>query len=168
MTAIFYFLLFLVSFWENPTAHEFHVSKTLVEHNAESKSLEISMHIFVDDLELALEKIGGKELRLGSDKENPKAEELLVKYLNQQFQLLVNGKSVKFSFIGKELSEDFLAVWCYLEVEGITNLNSLKVTNTVLTEMFPDQKNVVQIKGPNQKKGYFLMDKVNNQETLTF
>ena len=163
-------LLFILStiFLNGATTHEFHVSKVLIEHNVAAKSLEISMHIFLDDLEVALEKSGATNLRLGTDQEDTKAEEWLEKYLNKQFQISVNGKLVKYNFIGKELSEDFLALWCYMEVEGVSNVNSLQVVNKILTELYDDQKNVVQIKGANQKKGYFLMDKVNTQETLTF
>ena len=48
------YLLFLSSFFY--LLHTVHVSKTMVEYNEKEKSLQISVHLFIDDLEESLKK----------------------------------------------------------------------------------------------------------------
>ncbi|MFT7603922.1 MAG: hypothetical protein ACI8VT_001490, partial [Saprospiraceae bacterium] len=73
-----------------------------------------------------------------------------------------------FEFIGKEQSEDLQAVWCYLEVTNIKFFNSIEVTNSLLMEVFEDQKNIVHIKAPDNKQGYFLFQKGQEHDKVTF
>ncbi|NJK83077.1 MAG: hypothetical protein HC912_03920 [Saprospiraceae bacterium] len=123
----------------------------------------------MDDLELALETKGAEpNLQLCTPKEHPKGEQYLISYLRDQFRIQVDEKPMAFKFVGKEISEDFLATWCYLEIENVSTFNSMKITNKILTEIYDDQRNIVQVKGPNQKKIYFMFDSKQMEETLRF
>jgi myo-inositol catabolism protein IolC len=150
------------------TAHDFHVSKCLIEYNPQVKALQISMHIFIDDLELALESQGTERLFICTRMEHPKAETYMQRYLEQNFQLSVNKKSIKYNFLGKEISEDMAAVWCYLEITDITAVQSVQVTNSLLMEVYDDQKNLVQIKVPGKKQGYFMFEKGRSTDKVEF
>ncbi|MEM1325053.1 MAG: DUF6702 family protein [Bacteroidota bacterium] len=142
------------------TAHNFHLSKSMVEYNAEEKTLEITLHIFLDDLEATLFEGGIKEnLNLCTEKEHPKGNEIVAAYLKSRFRVMVNGELRTCKFIGKEISEDFSAAWCYLEVEGVSSIENIGVQNTVLMELFEDQRNIVQIKGPDKKPKSFIFDR---------
>ena len=59
--------------------------------------------------------------------------------------------------MGKEESEDLIAIWCYLEKTEIKELHSVAIKNSLLTEIYDDQKNMVSFHGRGIKK-YFLMD----------
>jgi len=148
--------------------HEFHLSKCEIDYNTGENALQISMHIFIDDLETALAREGKEKLYICTEKEAEKAEMYLVDYLTRHFQLQVNGQPVTYNFIGKEVSEDLQAVWCYLEVESVNQINRLSVINNILMETFDDQKNIVSIKGPNKKQGYFLMMNGKYEDEITF
>ncbi|MCB0570086.1 MAG: hypothetical protein KDC66_10000 [Phaeodactylibacter sp.] len=153
---------------ERPDYHAFHISKCLIDYNEAEQSLQMSMHIFLDDLEEALRRQGSGKLYLCTPKETPDAEKQLAAYLEQHFRLRVNGKQQAFEFIGKEVSDDLAAVWCYLEITGVANLKALEVANDILMELYSDQKNVVSINGPGHKQGMLLLQKGNTVRQATF
>lgn len=163
-------LLFLLPFFHagEKSSHDFHISKCQIEYSAPSEAVQITMHLFLDDLEEALRQQGMDKLFLCSEKEHPKAEQYLFQYLQQQFKLLVNEENVSYEFVGKEQSEDLQAVWCYLEVTNISTFKSIEVRNSILMEVFADQQNIVQIAAPNNKQGYFLFQKGAEQDKVSF
>ena len=104
-----------------------------------------------------------------TDKEHEAAEQHIVDYLEETFMLQVNGEKANYSFLGKEVSEDLQAVWCYLEIENISNMEELVIKNEILTSLFEDQKNVVSItSSATGRKGYFLFDKDHFEDTVKF
>ena len=148
--------------------HEFHISKCQIEYNEEAQALQISLHLFIDDLEEALRQHGADKLYICTEKESEKAESYIYKYLQQKLQIDLEGQAIHYGFLGKEISEDLAAVWCYLEVENITAFAKMRIKNNLLMEVFDDQKNIISVLGPKQKKSYFLFDQANNEETLEF
>lgn len=148
--------------------HDFHISKCLVEYSVPDQALQISLHVFVDDLEEALRKQGYDNLKIGTTKEDSLAETYLSEYLLKTFLVEIDDQPVTLSLLGKELSDDFLAVWCYLEATDISDFQKLKLSNTVLMEVFDDQTNMVTIKGPGGKRGGFLFQKGNEEGTVNF
>ncbi|MEL7021405.1 MAG: DUF6702 family protein [Bacteroidota bacterium] len=149
-------------------AHQFHVSKSQIEYKPEAQALQISMHIFLDDLELAIEERGGGKLFLCTEKETTDAIPVLTRYLSTQFRIKVNGEEQQFNFLGKELSEDMAAIWCYMEVPALASVEVLEISNEVLMDLYDDQKNIVHIIGPGQQSGYFMMQRGNSVESVTF
>ncbi len=147
--------------------HKFYVSKCLIEFNSEAKALQISLHLFVDDLEEALQLKGIEQQRISSDKEHPEAELHIFQYLQQHLQIQIDGTNVQFDFIGKEPSADLQAIWCYLEVSEIESINRLSVSNNVLMEVFEDQKNIIHISVDKKAKGFFLFTKDNFSQQLS-
>lgn len=148
--------------------HKFHLSKSLVEYNQEARAIQVSMHIFLDDLEEGLRKKGFDNLYFCTKKENEYAEAYLEAYLREHFIITVNGQEATYNFLGKEPSEDFQGAWCYIEIENVTQLKELKIRNDLLIEVFDDQKNVIQLIGPNNKRGTLLLQKGRESETVKF
>ena len=52
---------------------------------------------------------------------------------------------------------DLTAVWCYMEIPGISFPDELSFDNRILFNEFDDQQNVIQISGPNREKGYLVL-----------
>jgi hypothetical protein len=148
--------------------HEFHVSKCLVEFNEAEQALQMSMHIFLDDLEEALRRKGADDLFICTKMESEDAEKLMSQYVADNFILEVNGKVLEYEFLGKEPSEDLQGVWCYLEILNVTSVKDLKVTNNILLEVYDDQKNVVSIIGPDRRKGMMLLQRGQSSEQVSF
>ena len=143
-TAILSILIVLFS------VHEFHLSLTEIRHNSESKSLEVSIKLFTDDLLVALEQAGAPKMELGTENEPPEANELIESYLKAHFKLTVNGKPTDFNYLGKEAELD--ATWCFLEVNDVKKVQTIEVQNTVLLEAFDDQTNMINLNINGRKK----------------
>ena len=118
----------------------------------------MTMHIFIDDLEKGLNKLGNKELFIGTPKERKESNELIINYLQSKFLVKINNKNISFDWVGKEITKDQQALWIYLEMKNVKEIRNIYVENRVLTDVFKDQKNIVQVNVPNKKQGYFLLD----------
>lgn len=153
---------------ESENAHEFHVSKCEIDYNTAESALQITLHIFLDDLELSMQAQGTEKQFLCTEKELQNAEAVYFEYLKRNFQItLDNGEIADYQWIGKEISDDLAAVWTYLEVTNVANLSGLSVENTVLMDVHDDQKNIVQIKGGGAK-GYFLLQRGKEKQSVNF
>lgn len=158
MISLVYTLLFFL--------HPLHVSVTEIEYNEKAKALQIISRIFIDDLETSIrKKTGIDELDILNPKDGLKTEELVGNYLKDHFQIKLDGKEQKTNFLGYEV-EDF-ALICYIEIENVKGFKSIQVTNTVITEMYDDQSNLVHVtyKGPI-KSMRLMRDKPS--DTFTF
>jgi hypothetical protein len=160
--------IFLSSWGLTPPIHEFHVSKCLVEFNEAEQALQMSMHIFLDDLEEALRKKGADDLFICTKMESEDAEVYMSQYVANNFIIEVNGEVLEYEFLGKEPSEDLQGVWCYLEILNVTSVKNLKITNNILLEVYDDQKNVISIIGPDRRKGMMLLQRGQSSEEVSF
>lgn len=143
-TAILSILIVLFS------VHEFHLSLTEIRHNSESRSIEVSIKLFTDDLLIALEQAGAPKMELGTENEPPEANELIESYLKAHFKLMVNGKPTEFTYLGKEAELD--ATWCFVEVKDVKKVQTIEAQNTLLLEAFDDQTNMVNLNINGRKK----------------
>ena len=131
-------------------AHPFYISVCQVDHNPDTGALEMSFRIFMDDLELALETMGTDRLRLGTEREAEKADLYISRYLARHVEIEINGHRAGAAFLGKEVDSD--AIWCYVEVENVSVIETMTITNTLLLETFEDQVNLVHVNANGQKK----------------
>ncbi len=156
MNKILLLFLFVVSvpLSSFTTTHKFYVSVTQVDYNAKQQSLQIVSRVFIDDIEELLKERYDKSTNLDKDEESPGVDKNLAIYLNQKLQFVVNGEEVSFKFLGKEYEDDLII--CYLEIENITSLNTIEITNQVLMDLFEEQQNIVHVKKGNQRKSLIL------------
>jgi hypothetical protein len=139
-----------------------------MHYRPEQQALQISMHIFLDDLELALRERGHDKLYLCTKKEAAGANELVEAYLRDEFQLTLNGELRDFNFVGKEISDDLAAVWCYLEITDLPRLESLELRYSILMDTYDDQKNLASLERPGEEVGTLLFQKGNAVKKATF
>lgn len=150
----FIVLLFFVVVLSSFVMHKFYVSVTQVDFDEKKERVEITTRIFIDDLDKALEKRIGKKIYLASDREIPEAKEIIEKYLGEKLLVKINGTTVKVQFLGSEIDNDVLI--CYLKVYCNQKIVTFEFQNSVLTEMFSEQQNLLHIH-INDKKESFLL-----------
>ena len=138
--------------------HEFHLSKSTINYNTADGSLQITMHIFIDDLEVALAEKGVSKLYIGTEKEDTTADLHISEYIAEHFKLKGDDKSLQPQFLGKELSKDLAAIWCYMEVTLDQELEQMDISHNLLMEVFADQKNVITIKKDKKRADDLLLD----------
>ena len=148
MLRILLIFCFLNTNWS--PKHDFHTSLTEINYNPKSGSLELSVRVFTDDLELTLTNFNnGKLVKI----EDPEAtvNPLLEQYIRKNLALISPDKEVKFGkFYGKEKEAD--ATWIFLEIFDCKQIKNFTLYNTIMQEMFEDQTNLVNIIYPSQKK----------------
>lgn len=130
--------------------HPLHVSTTEVNFNPKEKSLEISCRIFSDDFETILAKQFKAKVDLSKPEMQKAMDELVKKYMTAHLQYTVNGKTATATYIGFE--QDHEATNVYLEINNVTNLQSLKLSNTVLYDLFDDQMNILHVEKQGNRK----------------
>lgn len=123
--------------------HDFFVSILTIRHSPKEQTLDLTWRITAHDIEHALSSRA--ELKLGSDKENPKADSLLNRYFMEHLTLFQEDKQMAWHWVGKELDGETL--YCYLQVEGVATPADLMVSNTLLQEVFAEQQNLVHVEG---------------------
>jgi hypothetical protein len=135
--------------------HPIHVSVTEINYNDKSKSLQITSRIFIDDLELSIQKqLKEESLDILEPKNGKTTDQLISEYLSKHLAVKLDGKTAKIRYLAHE-TED-LAVICYLEIENIKKLKTLEVTNDVIQEVHADQSNLVHITYKGPVKSYRL------------
>lgn len=163
------FLLFLLLLnvnteISNISDHDFHLSRCEINYETATGDIQIAAHIFIDDLENALGQTGAKRVYIATSKESADCNTLIEKYINQKLKLKAANRILTPSFLGKESSKDMTAVWCYLEVTNIKNLKEFEIENKILTEIFIDQKNIIDFTVNKKKKHFTIFDSKKTSE----
>lgn len=156
MKFISFLILFLIIPFQkiNEVKHEYYVSVTNIEYVEEQESLQIISQIFIDDFEKLLRERYDDTIILAPDNNKDSIEKYMERYLEDKLKLEVNAKPVTFKFIGKEYKDDI--TYCYLEIENISALKSVAVENQILFDVFPEQQNILRIKGLGKNKSFLL------------
>ncbi len=155
------FIIPLLSF----SAHKYYLSLTQIEYKNESKSIQIIINVFMDDIETALNKEYSIDLQLTNKNEMESNDVYFKKYLEKNLYFKVDNTSSSFNYIGKEYDGDL--VYFYLEIENVNSVEAIEVVNTILIDYFPEQQNLIKSK-VNKKHSSILLTKTNDKGLLKF
>jgi len=137
------------------TMHKYYISLIQVEHSTKANTVQISMRIFIDDMQEVLQKNFNQTYELAvPDEPVEKVNKDINTYAQKKFGIEVNKVAKPFVFLGKEYEHD--VVYLYFEVENITSISEVKITDTMLIDQFPDQKNIIKLAMNDIKKTFFL------------
>ena len=157
------FLLLAIS----ALAHPLFLSILQIDHNRETRGLELTFKLFSDDLERAVEQDGGAPLKLGSGHEAPDADGRIFRYIREHFGILIDGvKPDSVAFVGKEV--DLEVTWCYVEISGVPDdFAILDITDFIFCDIAETQTNMVHVKTRGIKKS-LMLDGFNYRDSLDF
>ena len=147
-------LLALFTLISSFAVHKFYVSVTQIDFVPKKQRIEITTRIFIDDFEKVLKKKYNQDFYLSTKKEVPETNEFIQKYVEEKFKLIINNKPCKVIFLTKEVEDDVLI--CYLKVQFSEKITTFEIYNSVLTEMFSEQKNIVHTDINGNKKSVLL------------
>jgi len=156
MHVLFTIILFLFSIPTDVT-HDIHLSKAELNYISSQDKLEISLHLFLDDLEMSLEDYGATDLMLCTENEHEDGESYMLAYLRDHFSFIQDDQEITIDFIGKEQSEDLIAVWCYLEIQ-IDPSKDLYHQNLILLDKYQDQLNIISFKVDGKRSLFDILD----------
>lgn len=148
--SLLFVMLFLCSF----SVHKFYVSVMQIDHVPSKKRVEITSRIFIDDLEKALTKKYNKKINLTSSRELPDADVLIEGYLKEKVKIFINNKPQNITFLARELEGDVLIL--YTKIAISKKINTFEIYNSLLTEVYQDQQNIVHTNINSNKKSILL------------
>jgi len=138
--------------------HKYYISLCEIEYVEDKQTVQIILGVFIDDLEVTLNKDQDKKLFLATEKEVLNINKVYESYLDKHFKVTVNQELKSYNFIGKEYDDDIVRF--YLEIPNIKQLNTIAITNTSLFRDFESQQNIIKIKVNKLNKTFYL-DKKN-------
>ncbi len=137
-------------------AHSLHQSTAEAEYNPKTKKLEVSLTLFINDLETALIRQSEREMRL--DK-TPAAEfdAQILAYLTKTFVVTdAAGKTAKIEWVGREMDAESAksgdpTVTLFFEISLSAGLDGHSLQYSVFSDLFKDQINLLQLHSDTQK-----------------
>jgi len=159
---IYLLLLFSVS------EHDLHISKTDIHYKSDQESIQITIHSFIDDIELALEEYSEADMKLFQTAEHETADSLLEVYYSEHFSISLNGQELEYEFLGREESEDIMGIYTYLEILDIKEVHILEFSNSILLDTYEDQRNITVVKVDNKPKAFHILSGKDFKKTVDF
>ena len=126
--------------------HPFHVSVSDIKYKEKQKAIQISMRIFLDDLELGLQTYtGNNKLDIIKVANTDFLDKILKKYMTERIKMWDSkNKMYDIKYIGAEIENDVM--WTYLEIEKVKKLKRIKIHNSVLHEIWGSQENLIHFR----------------------
>ena len=155
-----FILTFLISGLS--TTHPLRLSLCEIEYSSKKELITINLKLFLTDVnEAILFDPYSKELDFCQPNESPKANQLLMDYVNRFFFVKANNKKVNLKVKSKRLSGEGenTALWVYFEYSQPTPLTSMEIKNAVFTDLFFDQNNIVYVHFDGDSKSMMLNKK---------
>lgn len=135
------FLLPLFLFFQINNHHPFFLSVTELEYFAKDKRLGISVKLFSDDIENAINE--NKKNKMDITNGNKTTNNVFLKdYFQNHINISINGQTHSAQFLGYELDKD--ATWVYLELNEINSTpKTIGIKTDILYSQHQEQVNIV-------------------------
>lgn len=146
------------------TVHKYYISNTQIDYIKDKKSVQIITRLFIDDLENVLKERYDAALNF-DDSPKKTINYFVGKYLVEKFKIKINQKETNLVYLGS--AQETGIVKCYLEIEHISQIETIEIANQTLFDLFTEQQNIVKL-NINSKKKSFVLTKQNNKAVLNF
>lgn len=136
-------LITFITFFISSIIHPFHVSICEIEHDVETKALQVSERVFLDDLEETLNKVYDIQLDIVNPEDRKLRDSLIRDYILSHLIIMIDGKQRKREYLGHEIEKD--ALWCYIEYYDVKKMKKISITNTIFFEVYEDQNTLIHM-----------------------
>jgi len=152
-------------------AHQFYLSITSIKHHPETQKLTIRVKLFVNDLEESIFQERGVRIGLWGNTPVENAESYVEHYVFSKLFISINDTPVPLTLVHQtvepaEVLEDDVLV-CQLEAYNISQIATIKVHNSLLTDTIDSQINIVNIRANGTKK-VINLDRKLPEERVSF
>lgn len=132
--------------------HDIHVSVCDIE--LKKTSIEVTVKTFIDDLQVAVGLRPGEEVPV----DYTSSDDIIAQYLSSTISLQLGNQMIDLKVDDISASND--AVWITLTSDSITYEDrSLSLVYSLLTELYNDQTNIINITHKETKETYSLNHK---------
>jgi hypothetical protein len=114
-----------------------------INHNAKTKSIEVSCHIFTDDMEREFKTRYNKPIDLSQPADKALANKFIADYVKEKLKISIDGKDISLYYLGYEINED--AVWSYFDCANIPAIKKINVYDAILLDHIQEQSNIIHV-----------------------
>lgn len=143
-------LIILLSFLFN--FHPLHLTITNVDYDAKAKNYTVSIKIFTDDLQTMVLKKTGRKIPTDASTWSIDDVKSVNKYVLGSFQV-ISVSALKMTYLNKTASENSVTL---IYSTKIPEKKDVFIRNSLMMELYGDQKNLIITKKDNSEKGYEL------------
>ncbi|WP_316750880.1 DUF6702 family protein [Pedobacter gandavensis] len=148
-----------------PIFHPFYVSVTEITQDPKTKTAQVSVRVFFDDLEKSLDHQYKERVNILKPVDRKKVDLLIADYLKKHLQIKVNQQPVVLKYLGYEIEED--AAWCYFETVALPTIKNIEIKNDVLFAEHESQSNMIHVT-VNGKRKSTKLDNPKSSASLVF
>jgi hypothetical protein len=130
-----------------------HVSITTVDYDENSDAFTLSFKLFKDDLEKIVNHKYSTDLDIINCIFIDKDSLFLEKYILEHFSMKFDGKNAlkRQEFLYTSCNDE--AIWLYFKIIKTKPTQEIEIKNTLMTDLFNDQKNLLIFKFEDFEKG---------------
>lgn len=129
------------------SAHKFHTSFVEADYNAGTRSLEITLRTFPDDLAAVVRRRAGKAV--SPDDKKAYGEQVFA-YVREVFRLrTAKGEGVGLSWVGMDAGVD--SAWLYFEAKLPEGVEGARLSQGFMCDLYDDQINLVNVRAGGRK-----------------
>ena len=138
--------------------HPVHVSVSTIDLDVQTGEIAISIKLFSDDFETIVNHNYNAQLALSEQVDPGENIKYIKKYIDSAFKLAINGEDIdELSFLQHQMNEE--AIWLFYEYVCETKIRSVRIINSLMNDLYPDQTNLVIVSFQDQQNGYRLNNK---------
>lgn len=135
--------------------HSFHLSFCEMKYVPKQKTVQVTMRIFVDDLEETIQSQYPDTFIDILKPEDPiQMDSIVSSYVIDKLSVSINNNECQLIPIGTRIDEDTMMI--YFEITNIKKIKTVYIKNSTLLERFDNQINVVNFKNDKAKKSLQL------------
>ena len=163
LAGLFLLIGFTFSFAHPP--HAFYVSIMEIIWEEEDEAGQVHIKIFSDDLEDAIYFRHSKRISVLQSLDNPETIMLITNYLQSCVSINLDGKAVLLNYEKGEVLQDAVTLKFSINKSGLPK--EITIQNSILTEIFDTQANIIRFDIAGQKK-ILKLDKETTQGIQRF
>ena len=129
--------------------HKYYVSVT--EIYIKPEKLEIIIRTFPDDIENVLKDT----YHINADISKKQTRKLLQAYINSHFLVDSDNQPIKYEYAGITMEDEFLVILLQANIDRTPKKISVK--NTILQDLYDEQKNIVHFFYQDDKASFILI-----------
>lgn len=156
LNSIFIFLVGLFNMM-----HPVHVSITNVDYLQNENKVELSIKVFKDDFQLLFVHLYQLNIDFDNIEKNINSQEKINTYFSNHLKVNIDNKENKeLKYKGVKKNDE--SIWFLYEIELSAVPNSIEFTNTILLDLYLDQKNMLIFSYNDKEEGYLFNLKHSN------
>ena len=156
--ARYFSLVIILVLGASMTPHPYHVSYTQIHYYGKKDHITVSVEMFTDDLEREVKTMYHLDKLFLGDSLTPTSDSAITAYCMEHLNIYTDEKKLSTPiFLPSESNPDRTTI--YFEFENVVPFNTLTLRCNLLTSLFKDQQNIIEVNFDSIQKKALLNSK---------